>query len=184
MTARHSSELVRRLTLLEGGDVDADDERRFRDFVTARTPTLMRIAYLLAGNQHDAQDLLQSALTRAAARYRWIRHDDPEAYVRRVLYREQISRWRRHSRRREVSTDPIPDQIAHDGTGGVDLRLSVRRALLALTPRQRAVLVLRYFEDRPEAEVADLLGCSIGTVRSQVAKAMSKFRAIAPELVP
>jgi DNA-directed RNA polymerase specialized sigma24 family protein len=85
--------------------VDAEDRRRFREFVAARTPALMRVAYLLTGNQHDAEDLLQTALTRTAARLRSIRHDDPEGYVRRVMYHEQISWWRR----RETPTHPSFD---------------------------------------------------------------------------
>lgn len=157
-------------------------QQRFREFVAARTPALMRIAYLLTGNQHDAEDLLQTALTRAAAKLRSIRHDDPEAYVRRVMYHEQISWWRRRSRRPESPTDPMPDALSADPSPGTDLRLAVRQALLQLTPRQRAVLVLRYFEDLPEAEVAEMLDCSVGTVRSQVHRAMTKFRTIAPEL--
>jgi RNA polymerase sigma-70 factor (sigma-E family) len=158
-----------------------EDQRRFRDFVAARTPTLMRIAYLLAGNQHDAEDLLQTALTRTAARLFWIRHTDPEAYVRKVLYRESISSWRR-IKRREVLTWSPPDGVTTDPGHAADLRLTVRQALLRLTRRQRAVLVLRYFEDLPEAEVAEILGCSVGTVRSQSDRAKARLRRIAPEL--
>jgi len=158
-----------------------DDRRRFRDFVAARTPTLMRIAYLLTGNQHDAEDLLQTALTRTAARLFWVRHADPEAYVRKVLYRESVSLWRRVKRREVLAWSP-PDVAVADPGHAVDLRLSVRQALLRLTPRQRAVLVLRYFEDLPEAQVAEILECSVGTVRSQADRAKARLRGIAPEL--
>lgn len=158
------------------------DEHRFRAFVQARTPALMRVAYLLAGTQHDAEDLLQTALTRTALRFSRIRHDDPEAYVRRILYREQVSRWRRRSRRPEAPTHPLPETAVIEPGTGVELRLAVRQALAQLTPRQRAVLVLRYFEDLPEADVARLLGCSLGTVRSQTHRAITKFRRLAPDL--
>jgi RNA polymerase sigma-70 factor (sigma-E family) len=150
----------------------------------------MRTAYLLTGNQHDAEDLLQSALTRTATRLSFIRHPDPEAYVRRVMYHEQVSWWRRLSRRRESPTHPLPESPAAgpgggaDSTSGTELRVAVAQALRRLTPKQRAVLVLRYFEDLPEGKVAELLGCSVGTVRSQTARAMTRFRVIAPELAP
>ena len=159
-----------------------EDQRRFRDFVVARTPTLMRIAYLLTGNQHDAEDLLQTALTRTAARLFWIRHTDPEAYVRKILYRERISVWRRVRRREVLAWSPPDAAVVADPGHAADVRLTVREALLRLTPRQRAVLVLRYFEDLPEAEVAEILGCSVGTVRSQVDRAKIRLRSIAPEL--
>lgn len=162
--------------------MNGEDQRKFREFVAARTPALMRTAYLLAGNQHDAEDLLQTALARTVTRISFIRHTDPEAYVRRVMYHEQISWWRRLIRRRESPTHPLPDTPAADPSTGADLRVVVGEALRQLTPRQRAVLVLRYFEDLPEREVAGLLNCSIGTVRSQSARAMARFRAVAPEL--
>jgi RNA polymerase sigma-70 factor (sigma-E family) len=164
--------------------VDGEARRRLREFVVARTPALMRVAYLLTGNQHDAEDLVQTALTKAAARWESIRHEDPEAYVRRVMYHAQVSWWRRRARRREQPVHPLPevDHTADPGPGA-DLRLAVRQVLSRLTPRQRAVLVLRYFEDLPEKQVAEVLGCSVGTVRSQVHRALARFRALAPELV-
>ncbi|GIH20591.1 SigE family RNA polymerase sigma factor [Rugosimonospora africana] len=162
--------------------MNGEERQKFREFVAARTPALMRTAYLLAGNQHDAEDLLQNALTRTAARFSSIRHTDPEAYVRRVMYREQISWWRRFTRRRESPTHPMPDRPAADPSTGTDLRVVVGEALRQLTPRQRTVLVLRYFEDLPEQQVAELMNCSVGTVRSQTARAMARFRAVAPEL--
>ena len=162
--------------------MDGEQQRRFREFVTARTPALMRTAYLLTGNQHDAEDLLQSALTRTATRLRFIRHADPEAYVRQVMYHEQISWWRRLSRRREPPTHPLPERAAADPSTGTELRIAVGDALRQLSPKQRAVLVLRYFEDLPEQQVAELMNCSVGTVRSHAARAMARFRQVAPEL--
>jgi RNA polymerase sigma-70 factor (sigma-E family) len=164
--------------------VDGEAQRRLREFVVARTPALLRVAYLLTGNQHDAEDLVQTALTRAAGRWESIRHEDPEAYVRRTMYHAQVSWWRRRARRREQPAYPLPEVVhTADPAPGTDLRLVVREVLARLTPRQRAVLVLRYFEDLPERQVAEVLGCSVGTVRSQAHRAMARFRAIAPELV-
>ncbi len=161
-----------------------NDESRqaFREFALARTPALLRTAYLLTGGQHDAEDLVQTALTRAMTRWRHIRHRDPEAYVRRIMYHEQVSWWRRRARRREYPTDTMPEQPVADPNTATDLRLSVRRTLQQLTPHQRAVLVLRYFDDLPEAQVADILGCSVGSVRTHVHRAMTKFRSLAPSL--
>ncbi|GAB2466554.1 SigE family RNA polymerase sigma factor [Streptosporangium sandarakinum] len=158
--------------------VDAAEERRFREFVSARSPALMRLAFLLTGgDQHAAEDLLQTALTRTVTRWRTV--GAPEAYVRQVMYRQQVSWWRRH---REAAVPEPPDRAAADGTDGVELRLVMRRALAKLTAKQRAVLVLRYYEDLPEAEVAGILGCSVGTVRSTAHRSLARLRQLAPEL--
>jgi len=162
--------------------MDAAAQQRFREFVAQRTPALMRVAYLLAGDQHAAEDLLQTALTRTAGRWRHLQHTDPEGYVRKVMYHEQVSWWRRAARRRETPAHPVPDRAGVDPTGQADLRLSMREALLRLAPGQRAMLVLRYFDDRSETEVAALLGCSVGTVRSQTYRAVKRLRVLAPEL--
>lgn len=159
-----------------------DDEARLRfgEFVAARTPTLIRVAYLLTGNQHAAEDLLQTALTRTASRWRTLRHEDPEGYVRAVMYREQVSWWRRLGRHREVPVDTPPDTATPDATGHTDLRLSVRAAVLQLPAAQRAVIVLRYFEDLTETQAAEILGCSVGTVRSRTHRAVTKLRQLLP----
>ncbi|MEW9529034.1 SigE family RNA polymerase sigma factor [Microbispora sp. NPDC049125] len=161
--------------------MDAADERGFREFVSARAPALMRLAYLLTGgDQHSAEDLLQAALAKAVPR--WGRMDDPEAYIRQIMYRQQISWWRLAWRRRETAVADVPDRVGGDGTGDAELRMILRHALARLTPRQRAVLVLRYLEDLPEAEVARLLGCSVGTVRSTAHRSLARLRQTAPEL--
>lgn len=160
--------------------MDDEARARFGDFVAARTPALIRVAYMLTGNQHAAEDLLQSALTKTAARWRTLRHDDPEGYVRTVMYREQVSWWRRLGRHREVAVDPPPDRVTADLTAHADLRLSVRTAMLRLPPAQRAVLVLRYFEDLTETQAAEVLGCSVGTVRSRTHRAVSRLRELLP----
>lgn len=156
----------------------------FDAFVKVRTPALLRSAYLLTGDQHLAEDLVQTSLAKAYRRWRRLR--DPahlEAYTRKVMYHSQISVWRRRRVPEWMTAEPPePRAPARDAMDGVDLRLSMRAALLKLPPRQRAVLVLRFFEDRTEAEAAVLLGVTIGTVKSQASKALARLRVVAPEL--
>lgn len=135
--------------------MDARTEAEFRQFVEARSLALLRTAYVLSGDQHHAEDLVQGALAKLATRWRKV--DDPEACVRRVVYHDQVSWWRRRGRFREELVENAPDNsagFAADHAGRVERRLDVRQALARLGPRQRAVLALRYFEDLPEAEVA------------------------------
>lgn len=156
--------------------MDDDARRQFGDFVAHRTPALIRVAYLLTGNQHAAEDLLQEALARTAMRWRGLRHEDPEGYVRAAMYRLQVSRWRRLSRRREVAVDPAREPPSPDPSGHTDLRLAMRTELLRLPPAHRAVLVLRFFEDLSETQAAEILGCSVGTVRSRTYRAVGRMR--------
>jgi RNA polymerase sigma-70 factor (sigma-E family) len=163
--------------------MDAEGQRSFQEFVAGRSSALLKTAVLLSGgDRHAAEDLLQNALIKAAGR--WHRIDEPEAYVRQVLYRQQVSRWRLKWRRREVSVAEPPEVTGDtgDGAAAAELRLVMRGALARLTARQRTVLVLRYFEDLPEAEVARALGCSVGTVRSTTHRSLARLRALAPEL--
>ncbi|MFF5264658.1 SigE family RNA polymerase sigma factor [Actinomadura viridis] len=159
--------------------MNAEARESFARFVAERSGSLMRLAYVLSGDQHAAEDLLQSVLARTAARWRHIRQD-PEGYARRAMYNEQINRWRRRARESVVAV--VPDRGVGDRSEEVELRLALERALLALPPRKRVVLVLRYFEDLPEAQVAHILGCSVGTVRSQAHKAIARLREMVPEL--
>ncbi|CAM5261518.1 SigE family RNA polymerase sigma factor [Streptomyces fumanus] len=162
--------------------MDAQAQESFREFVANRSSALLRTAVLLSGgDRHAGEDLLQNALIRAAGR--WQRIDEPEAYVRQVLYRQQISRWRLKWPRREVSVGEPPETgTGTDISAAADLKLVMRGALARLTARQRTVLVLRYFEDLPEAEVARILGCSVGTVRSTTHRSLARLRVLAPEL--
>jgi RNA polymerase sigma-70 factor (sigma-E family) len=144
----------------------------FEAFVLARQAALLRTAYLLTGHAQDAEDLLQATLIKVVPHWRRIA-DDPEPYVRRVLVHENVSRWRRR-RWRERSTDRLPEVLAE--TADHDDLLAVRAALAGLAPRQRAVVVLRYYEDRTEAETADLLGISVGTVKSHARDAVARLR--------
>lgn len=157
-----------------------EHEREFREFVATRSAGLLRTAYFLTGGDvHDAQDLLQTALMATARHWgRIVQRDQPEAYVRRALARHQINRWRSRARRPETLMSAPPDHAAGgEEQARVELRHGLLAALRVLPPRQRAVVVLRYYEDRPESEVARLLGVSVGTVRSQTAKALAKLRA-------
>jgi RNA polymerase sigma-70 factor (sigma-E family) len=150
----------------------------FEDFVRARSAALFRTALLLTGqNRSEAEDLLQGA-ERAYRRWgRICRSGDPERYVRRILANASTDRWRRLGRRGERS---LPDDgsgpVTGDHAGDVADRDFLLRALAGLPPRQRAVLVLRYFCDLPEAEIAEALGCSPGTVKSQASRALAKLR--------
>jgi RNA polymerase sigma-70 factor (sigma-E family) len=152
-------------------------ESDFEEFVTARSPALLRTAYLLTGNRQDAEDLLQAALIKVVPRWGSVREHEP--YVRRILVHESVSRWRRR-RWRETSTDSLPEL----GGSAVDLDtgLALREALGRLAPRQRAVIVLRYFDDLTETQTADLLQISVGTVKSQSRDALARLRALVPDL--
>ena len=160
--------------------MDDEAKARFGEFAANRTPALIRVAYLLTGNQHSAEDLVQSALAKTFARWKSLRHEDPEGYVRAVMYREQVSWWRRLSRHRETPVGEPTEVVSQDPSEHTDLRLAMRKALLRLSPAHRAVVVLRYYEDLTEAQVAEALGCSIGTVRSRTHRAVSRLRELLP----
>jgi RNA polymerase sigma-70 factor (sigma-E family) len=160
--------------------MDAEAEREFREYVAARSAALFRSAYLLTGQREAAEDLLQTVLAKVARRWKRI-EGSPDAYVRSALHHENTSVWRRH-RGREVHF--VPDRAAPgDHAERTDLRLSLAAALARLTVRQRSVVVLRYVEDLPEAEVALALGVSVGTVRSTAFRALARLRTDCPELL-
>ncbi|WP_127499183.1 SigE family RNA polymerase sigma factor [Actinoplanes solisilvae] len=148
-------------------------EAEFTAFVAERGPVLLRIAHALTGEPRAAEDLVQGALAKAYARWPRI-HGDAEAYVRRILYNDRTSGWRRAARQREVPMSEVPDVPGHEHD--VAERLALREALLTLPDRQRAVLVLRYLEDRTVDETAEVLGCRPGTVASQSYRALAKLR--------
>jgi RNA polymerase sigma-70 factor (sigma-E family) len=154
-----------------------DDE--LADFVRARYPQLLRRAYLLTGSQLAAEDLVQEALARCCAA--WRRHPitDPDAYVHRVMVNILISRSRLRRFREEVTAD-VPEVRSPDPTSQHAERDAVWRALQKTAPRQRAVLVLRFYEGMTESEIAACLDITVGTVRSQTAKGLAKLRQLAP----
>ncbi len=153
---------------------ESDGPSSFIAFVGSRQHALLRFAYLLTGDHHLAEDLLQGALTKLAARWERVRNGNPEAFVRTVLYRDSVSWWRKHRRERVGAS--APDAGTPDATTGVDSRLLLRSALARLTAKQRAVVVLRFYEDLSEAQIADLLGVTVGTVKSQTHVALRRLR--------
>jgi len=175
-----------------GGEADGEavGEADFSAFVVARGPALLRLAVLLTADAETAQDLVQDALVRVLPRWsRIAAHGNPEAYVRTAVRSAWIDSWRR--RRREVVADApeeamlsiADDPDTADGPGGAAVRLSVEAALARLTERQRAVLVLRFYEDLTEAETARVMRCSVNTVKSQTRRALGRLRVLAPDLV-
>jgi RNA polymerase sigma-70 factor (sigma-E family) len=162
--------------------VDRPSIDEYREFVCSRSASLVHLAFWMTGNWQDAEDIVQDALVKAYVR--WPGTEHPEAYVRRIVLNGCRRRFR--SRRREALLAEQPDEPA--AAAGVDEAVIVRRTLVAalasLPGRQRAVIVLRYCLDQPEAEVAAALGCSAGTVKSQASKALARLRshpALAPE---
>jgi RNA polymerase sigma-70 factor (sigma-E family) len=156
-------------------------EVSFEDFVRARADSLLRTALLTGQRRAEAEDLVQVALERA---YRhWPRicgAEGPERYVRRILASASADRWRRLGRRPEQALPAAgPGPVVADRTGEIADRDYLLRALAGLPPRQRAVLVLRYFDDLSEAETAQMLGCSVGTVKSQAARGLARLRVAA-----
>ncbi|MBO2451344.1 SigE family RNA polymerase sigma factor [Actinomadura barringtoniae] len=153
------------------------DDESFTEFVAARGTALTRTAALLCGARQDAEDLLQAALEKA---YRhWGRLDpesDPEPYVRRILVNLAISRSRRWKVLREIHMASPPEVAADSGHHAVELRGTLMDELRRLGSRQRAVLVLRFWEDLSEAETAQALGCSVGTVKSQASRGLARLR--------
>lgn len=148
----------------------------FDDWVAARGPSLLRFAYVVTGSQHAAEDAVQDALARACEKWSRVgRTTDPDSYVRRMVVNAHISRWRRTRRESPVESvlagDPQPDHAERLGTGD-----AVWTVCRELPPRQRAAVVLRFYEDLEYAEIAALLGCSEATVRSHVHRALTALR--------
>jgi RNA polymerase sigma-70 factor (sigma-E family) len=159
--------------------IDRDGD--FAEFVAACQLRMLRAAYLICGDRYLAEDLLQTALIKVALRWRQVREGHPEAYLRTILYREAVSRWRRH--RREIPVAQPPDAVGRDdGSDRTHLRVMFASALARLTPKQRAILVLRFFEDHTEVRTAEVMGVAVGTVKSQTAVALRRLREMAPEL--
>jgi len=151
-----------------------DRDREFEEFVDARTSVLRRTAYLLCGDWHRAEDLVQTALAKLYVAWPRVRRDGAvDAYARKVLVRAAIDESRHGFRRRETVVGSLPDNPT---AGDAPADLDVRGALAALPPGQRAVVVLRYWEDLSVTETARLLGRTEGTVKSQAAKGLAALR--------
>ncbi len=161
-----------------GTPVRGDDEAEFREFVAARSPALLRTAYLLVGGDWAlAEDLLQAALTKTYLAWSRIRdRESVDAYVRATLATTATSWWRRRWNG-ERPTGELPERPGSDETTAIDERDALWRLVRTLPPRQRAVLVLRFYEDMSEAETARTLGLSPGTVKSHTSRALAALRA-------
>jgi RNA polymerase sigma-70 factor (sigma-E family) len=154
------------------------DERdaAFREFARQRAAPLHRSAYLLCGDWHLAEDLVQETLAKAYAQWHRVQHaDNSDAYVRRILVNEARQRWRRREAP-VLRTDPAWEPSARDGADDVVRRAELLEALLSLPVRQRATIVLRHLDGLTERETAEALGCSEGTVKSQASRAMAALR--------
>src|ERR1700677_4091670 len=162
--------------------VSAESDEQFREFMRGRWPAMVRLAYGLTGDLGHAEDVAQAAFARAYALWsRVARTGNPEAYVRRIVINENNSRFRRRRvTERLVDAVPEPAGPRSDTTADVADALgdseALMRALRRLGPRQRAVVVLRFWMDMSEAETAAALGCSVGTVKSQASRALAALR--------
>ena len=154
------------------------DRSAFDEFVHARSAALARTAYLLTGNHHTAEDLVQHALLQTARHWERIA-TSPEAYARRVMYHQNISWWRK----RRFTETTLGSYDASHPPSDSDLRLSLDAALAQLTPKQRTILVLRFFEDLTEVQTAEAVGVSVSTVKSTARHALARLRTLAPDLV-
>lgn len=159
--------------------MDGQDEVGFTEWAAGCERRLMRSTYLLTGDLHRAQDLVQEALVKVALRWPRLRDGDPLAYARRCIVRDHVSWWRKW---RRESTYAEPREASATSTDP-EAALVVARALARLTPAQRAVLVLRHLDDLSEQQTAAALGVSVGTVKSQNAAALARLRTGAPELL-
>jgi RNA polymerase sigma-70 factor (sigma-E family) len=160
----------------QGESSAGEDDAAFREYVLARGTALLRMAIMLTGNRADAEDLVQAAL--AKTYLAWGKINDRaalDAYVRRAMVNTHISWWRRR-KLEEFPTDELPDQVVADHSGESDMAEVVRRALDRLPRRMRAAVMLRYFEDMTEPEIAAVLGISLGTVKSTVSRAVARLR--------
>ena len=159
--------------------MESEQEASFTRWASDRQLALMRTALLLTGDHHRSEDLVQDALAKVAARWSRLRDEAPEAYARQIIVRTNISWWRKQ--RREVVADP-GDRAVAAADPSVDRRMLLDHALARLTARQRSVVVLRYYDDLSERETADLLGVSVGTVKSTTHDALRRMRESSPEL--
>jgi RNA polymerase sigma-70 factor (sigma-E family) len=156
--------------------VDAQLDGEFRDFMHARWPVMVRLAYALTGDRGHAEDVAQTAFARAYASWpRIVRTRNPEAYVRRIVVNENRNRFRKRRVAERLTASP-PEYGAADVTGESDERAALIAALQRLGPKQRAVIMLRYWLDLTEVEAADALNISVGTVKSQASRALASLR--------
>lgn len=154
--------------------MEAQDEGGFREFVATRMGSLRQLAYATCGDWHAAEDAVANALAKLYPR--WRRLDRPDLYAKTMVVRAAIDETRRPWRRERSSGDELPDVPVRDRTGATDDVLRVRKALRSVPPRQRAALVLRFYLDLSGEEIASILGCSIGAVKSQTSRGLARLR--------
>jgi RNA polymerase sigma-70 factor (sigma-E family) len=156
--------------------VRAEDEEGFREFVAAQLIPLRKLAYVTCGDWHMAEDAVATALAKLYPR--WRKLDRPDLYVKTMVYRAAIDEKRRPWRREHAAGDAMPDVALRDPASVTDERLRVRAALREVSPRQRAALVLRYYLGLSLEETATVLGCNLGTAKSQVSRGLGKLRTL------
>ena len=172
---------------LTGAGVTMGSRTRTRDeefsaYMAARQPSLIRTAYLLTGDRHQAEDLVQTSLAKLYLAWDKVRdRESVDGYVRRILVNENNSLWRRAWKRKEVTTDEVPEQAHVTDRHDHGERSALWDFVQKLPKKARAVVVLRYYEELTEAETADLLGISVGTVKSQTSRALAALRERAPQ---
>ncbi|ANH36798.1 RNA polymerase sigma-E factor [Nocardioides dokdonensis FR1436] len=168
----------------EGRRAPTDGARRdaeFTEYLAARQAALLRTAYLVCGDRHQAEDVLQTALAKLYLSWDKVRDRGAlDAYVRRIVVNETTSAWRRPWHRRERATDALPETAAHHDAYDEGRSAALWAVVRSLPPKARAVVVLRYYEQLTEAETAQALGVSTGTVKSQCNRAMALLRERTP----
>ncbi len=153
----------------------AEDEAEFRQFVAANYGPLRNLAYLTCGNWHTAEDAVSTALARLYPR--WGRLERPDLYAKTMVYRAAIDEGRRPWRRERSRGDAMPDvPQPHDSSAAVDERLRMRQALQSVPPKQRAAVILRHYHGLSLEETAAVLGCSVGTAKSNTARGLARLR--------
>jgi RNA polymerase sigma-70 factor (sigma-E family) len=168
-------------TTSRGAPREARRDAEFADYMAARQPGLLRTAYLLSGDRHTAEDLVQTALAKLYLSWDKVqRRESIDGYVRRILVNEHNSLWRRAWKRQETTVSQFPDRPAAEAPAGRDADLWA--FVQTLPRRQRAVVVLRFYEELTEAETAAALGVSVGTVKSQTSRALAALRSRSGEL--
>lgn len=152
-------------------------DAEFEEYMAARQPSLLRTAYLLTGDRHGAEDLVQTSLAKLYLAWDKVqRREMVDGYVRRIMVNEHNSLWRRAWKRKEVPTDAVPDRAGVVDTPDDGTSAALWEFVQTLPRKQRAVVVLRFYEDLSEAEVAELMGISVGTVKSQSSRALAALR--------
>ncbi len=152
-------------------------DAEFEEYMAARQPSLLRTAYLLTGDRHSAEDLVQTSLAKLYLAWDKVqRREMVDGYLRRIMVNEHNSLWRRAWKRKEVATDTVPDRTGVEDSPDDGTSTALWEFVQTLPRKQRAVVVLRFYEDMSESEVAEVMGISVGTVKSQSSRALAALR--------